>query len=82
MIAWRRFPAIPDPPLPWLPGVARNLLRKQAGAGLRRREVQPGTARLLAYASYPVRAKSVLPGSVGLTLYEVSGWADQLGVAP
>ena len=32
LIAWRRFPAIPDPPLPWLLGVARNLLRKQASS--------------------------------------------------
>jgi RNA polymerase sigma-70 factor (ECF subfamily) len=39
LIAWRRFPAIPDPPLPWLLGVARNLLRKQSSAGLRRREL-------------------------------------------
>jgi RNA polymerase sigma factor (sigma-70 family) len=39
LIAWRRFPAIPDPPLPWLLGVARNLLRKQVTAGLRRREL-------------------------------------------
>ena len=48
MIAWRRFPAIPDPPLPWLLGVARNLLRKQAGAGLRRREL---IARIAALSS-------------------------------
>jgi RNA polymerase sigma-70 factor (ECF subfamily) len=39
LIAWRRFPAIPDPPLPWLLGVARNLLRKQSRAGQRRREL-------------------------------------------
>jgi RNA polymerase sigma factor (sigma-70 family) len=39
LIAWRRFPAIPDPPLPWLLGVARNLLRKQVRAGVRRREL-------------------------------------------
>jgi RNA polymerase sigma-70 factor (ECF subfamily) len=48
LIAWRRFPAIPDPPLPWLLGVARNLLRKQAGAGLRRREL---AARIAALSS-------------------------------
>jgi RNA polymerase sigma factor (sigma-70 family) len=46
LIAWRRFPAIPDPPLPWLLGVARNLLRKQARAGLRRRELVARLARL------------------------------------
>lgn len=46
LIAWRRFPAIPDPPLPWLLGVARNLLRKHAGAGLRRRELVARIAEL------------------------------------
>jgi Sigma-70 region 2 len=48
LIAWRRLPAIPDPPLPWLLGVARNLLRKQVGAGLRRREL---VARIAALSS-------------------------------
>jgi RNA polymerase sigma factor (sigma-70 family) len=37
LIAWRNLVRIPEPPLPWLLGVARNLLRKQAGAGRRRR---------------------------------------------
>ena len=37
LIAWRRWPDVPEPPLPWLLGVARNLLRKQAEAGRRRR---------------------------------------------
>jgi RNA polymerase sigma-70 factor (ECF subfamily) len=37
LIAWRQLPQLPEPPLPWLLGVARNLLRKQAGAGRRRR---------------------------------------------
>jgi len=27
LIAWRRFPALPDPPLPWLLGVANNATR-------------------------------------------------------
>lgn len=31
LIAWRRRDSIPDPPLPWLLGVARNLLSKHAG---------------------------------------------------
>jgi RNA polymerase sigma factor (sigma-70 family) len=29
LIAWRRLGEIPEPPLPWLLGVARNLLAKQ-----------------------------------------------------
>jgi DNA-directed RNA polymerase specialized sigma24 family protein len=50
LIAWRRFPAIPDPPLPWLLGVARNLLRKQARAGLRRWELVARLALLCSAA--------------------------------
>lgn len=37
LIAWRQLPVIPEPPLPWLLGVARNLHRKQAVADRRRR---------------------------------------------
>lgn len=37
LIAWRQLPVMPEPSLPWLLGVARNLLRKQADAGRRRR---------------------------------------------
>lgn len=29
LIAWRRFSAIPLPPLPWLLGVARNVIRRK-----------------------------------------------------
>ncbi|MFD6099655.1 RNA polymerase sigma factor [Nocardiopsis flavescens] len=36
VVAWRKLSAVPDPPLPWLLGVARNLLRKQYGARMRR----------------------------------------------
>lgn len=32
LVAWRRFADVPDPALPWLFGVARNLLREQARA--------------------------------------------------
>jgi RNA polymerase sigma factor (sigma-70 family) len=37
LIAWRKLSGVPEPPLPWLLGVARNLLRQQAAAGRRRR---------------------------------------------
>jgi RNA polymerase sigma factor (sigma-70 family) len=36
MVAWRRLDDLPDPPLPWLLGVARNLLHKQYDSGRRR----------------------------------------------
>ncbi|HEV2371345.1 MAG TPA: RNA polymerase sigma factor [Streptosporangiaceae bacterium] len=35
-VAWRRLPDMPDPPLPWLLGVARNVLRESFRAGARR----------------------------------------------
>ena len=46
LIAWRQLPDIPEPPLPWLLGVARNLLRQQAGAGRRRRRLADRIAAL------------------------------------
>jgi RNA polymerase sigma-70 factor (ECF subfamily) len=39
LIAWRKLPDIPDPPLPWLLGVTRNLLRQHAGAARRRQQL-------------------------------------------
>lgn len=39
LIAWRRSADVPDEPLPWLLGVARNLLRKQADAARQRRRI-------------------------------------------
>ena len=35
-VAWRRFGDVPEPPLPWLLGVARNVLRHTVRAELRR----------------------------------------------
>jgi DNA-directed RNA polymerase specialized sigma24 family protein len=46
LIAWRRLPGIPEPPLPWLLGVARNLLRQQAEAGRRGRRLVDQIAAL------------------------------------
>jgi RNA polymerase sigma-70 factor (ECF subfamily) len=46
LIAWRRRDSIPDPPLPWLLGVARNLLSKHAGAGRRRQRLTERIAAL------------------------------------
>ena len=36
LIAWRRLDELPEAPLPWLFGVARNLLYKQYNSGRRR----------------------------------------------
>jgi RNA polymerase sigma-70 factor (ECF subfamily) len=48
LISWRRLPEVPEPPLPWLLAVARNLLRQQYGAATRRRRLE---ARITALTS-------------------------------
>jgi RNA polymerase sigma factor (sigma-70 family) len=37
LVAWRRLDDVPDPALPWLLGVARNLMHKQYDRGRRNR---------------------------------------------
>jgi RNA polymerase sigma-70 factor (ECF subfamily) len=46
LIAWRRLAEIPQPPLPWLLGVARNLLRQQFGKARRQRRLADRIAAL------------------------------------
>ncbi|XVQ13782.1 RNA polymerase sigma factor [Spirillospora sp. CA-255316] len=46
LIAWRRLADVAEPPLPWLLGVARNLLRKQRDSGHRRRALAERVAEL------------------------------------
>ncbi|REE99643.1 RNA polymerase sigma factor [Thermomonospora umbrina] len=46
LIAWRRLDDVPDAALPWLLGVARNLLRKQWEGGRRRRALTERVAAL------------------------------------
>jgi RNA polymerase sigma-70 factor (ECF subfamily) len=46
LIAWRRLGEVRDPALPWLLGVARNLLRKQRDGGRRRRALAERVAAL------------------------------------
>jgi RNA polymerase sigma-70 factor (ECF subfamily) len=46
LIAWRRLDHVPDTPLPWLLGVARNLLRQQRYGGDRRRALAERVAAL------------------------------------
>jgi RNA polymerase sigma factor (sigma-70 family) len=50
LIAWRQLPEVPEPPLPWLLGVARNLLRQQAGARRRRGRLTDRIAALTSAA--------------------------------
>jgi RNA polymerase sigma factor (sigma-70 family) len=46
LVAWRRLGQVPDPALPWLLGVARNLLYKQYDATRRRRTLAGRVAAL------------------------------------
>ncbi|GAA2900993.1 RNA polymerase sigma factor [Streptosporangium fragile] len=46
LIAWRRFDRLPETPLPWLLGIARNLLREQRRSGLRRQALAERLAEL------------------------------------
>ncbi|MFI0350778.1 RNA polymerase sigma factor [Actinomadura sp. 9N407] len=46
LIAWRRLGEVGDTPLPWLLGVARNLLRKQRDGSQRRRMLAERAAEL------------------------------------
>jgi RNA polymerase sigma-70 factor (ECF subfamily) len=40
LVAWRRFGELPEEPLPWLLGVARNRIRDQARQSARRTSVE------------------------------------------
>jgi RNA polymerase sigma-70 factor (ECF subfamily) len=48
VVAWRRLDDIPDPPLPWLLGVARNVVREQFRAAARQESIQ---AEMLTWAT-------------------------------
>jgi RNA polymerase sigma-70 factor (ECF subfamily) len=51
LVVWRRMDELPDAPLPWLLGIARNVLRNQVRAAVRRDRLvetltaAPGTSR-------------------------------------
>ncbi|MEU8036283.1 sigma-70 family RNA polymerase sigma factor [Streptosporangium sp. NPDC049078] len=46
LVAWRRLAQLPEPPLPWLLGVARNLLAKQRDSRTRRQALVDRIAAL------------------------------------
>ncbi|WP_433363803.1 RNA polymerase sigma factor [Streptosporangium sp. CA-115845] len=46
LIAWQQLERLPEAPLPWLLGIARNLLRKQWRSGLRRQALADRLADL------------------------------------
>ena len=75
LIAWRQLPDVPEPALPWLLGVARNLLRKQAGAGARRRMLADRIAALTTTAD-------VLAWDAGEQVVERTAALDALAALP
>jgi RNA polymerase sigma-70 factor (ECF subfamily) len=62
-VAWRRFGDLPDPPLPWLLGIARNVLRESFRAQARRDSLD---AELRAWTS----AAELADGDVGEAVVE------------
>ncbi|MFI2102754.1 RNA polymerase sigma factor [Isoptericola sp. NPDC019693] len=60
LVAWRRLDDVPDPSLPWLLVVARNLLRNAHRAARRRRTLDDELAALAASAPLPEAAPEAL----------------------
>ena len=75
LIAWRRLPQLPEPPLAWLLAVARNLLRQQAGACRRRTML---AARIAALTS----AADLLAWDAGEQVVERTAALDALASLP
>ena len=75
LIAWRRLAEIPQPPLPWLLGVARNLLRQQFG---RTRREQRLADRISAMTS----DADLLAWDAGEHVVERASALDALGSLP
>ena len=60
LVAWRRIDDVPDPALPWLLVVARNLVRNAHRAARRRRTLDDELASLEASAPLPEAAPEAL----------------------
>ncbi len=60
LVAWRRLDDVPDPALPWLLVVARNLVRNAHRAARRRRTLDDELAALAASAPLPEAAPEAL----------------------
>jgi RNA polymerase sigma factor (sigma-70 family) len=75
LIAWRRLADVPEQPLPWLLGVARNLLRQQFGRASRQR-------RLADHISALTTAADLLAWDAGEHAVERAAALDALGALP
>ena len=60
LVAWRRLEDVPDPPLPWLYGVARNVVARHHERGGKQRRLQAALAH-----EHTVVAPGWLEGSDG-----------------
>ncbi len=65
VVVWRRLDEVPDQPLPWVVGVARNQMRNAVRGNKRRRTL-----------SERVRTTMTATGSCGLADHDVDGAAD------
>jgi RNA polymerase sigma factor (sigma-70 family) len=75
LVAWRRLAEIPQPPLPWLLAVARNLLRQQFGQARRRR-------RLAEHISALTTERDLIAWDAGEHVVERAAALDALATLP
>jgi DNA-directed RNA polymerase specialized sigma24 family protein len=64
LVAWRRLDDLPEPVLPWLLGVARNLLHKQYDSGRRRQVLADRITAATTPGTWPVPT-SPRPSRIG-----------------
>ena len=75
LIAWRRLAEVPQPPLPWLLAVARNLLRQQFGQARRQR-------RLAEHISALTTERDLIAWDAGEHVVERAAALDALATLP
>jgi RNA polymerase sigma factor (sigma-70 family) len=75
LIAWRRLADVPEQPLPWLLGVARNLLRQQFGQATRQQRLAERISALTTEAD-------LLAWDAGEHAVERAAALDALGALP
>jgi RNA polymerase sigma factor (sigma-70 family) len=75
LITWRRLADVPEQPLPWLLGVARNLLRQQFGQQSRQRRLSDRISALTTEAD-------LLTWDAGEHAVERAAALDALGALP
>jgi RNA polymerase sigma-70 factor, ECF subfamily len=74
LVAWRRLPDVPEPPLPWLLVVARNVISQQRRGGRRADALAAEIARLATVRVHPDVSEAVIERSV--VLQAVAGLSE------